>query len=422
MEKYYKLKNNLEKFGLILITKEHDFKSVKQLVTVSDGQYYASVKAENYINNDKKKNPIWFAIKNPYILYNINKYLEIRFNGNFKCISNQEDIITKDSILEFKCTRCGKIIKKSLYNLRRNDEQHKGISCSNCDDTLESLHALVLKQIYKHYYPDSIEEDPSCVNPNTGKVMPTDIVNHRLKIAIEVQGQWHRFKRQKVRDNIKKQYWINRGYEFYDYEIDGVPVLKYIQYFFPDINEIPSWVKMDYNKKLNLVDIQNKLNSGMKVQVIADELCINAHRIYDALHENKLYYPDDYIKSTRRPIVMLDMHRNYQKEYGSYADAARDNSIDISGIISAIYTKGYYSNEHYWVPKDLYESGDYIIPENRLEKFYYPVRKLDLNNKSVAAYDNMLQAAKENGTIAFKIYEVVTGIRKTIKGYRYEYV
>jgi len=122
MEKYYKLKNNLEKFGLILITKEHDFKSVKQLVTVSDGQYYASVKAENYINNDKKKNPIWFAIKNPYILYNINKYLEIRFNGNFKCISNQEDIITKDSILEFKCTRCGKIIKKSLYNLRRNDE------------------------------------------------------------------------------------------------------------------------------------------------------------------------------------------------------------------------------------------------------------------------------------------------------------
>ena len=128
----------------------------------------------------------------------------------------------------------------------------------------------------------------------------------------------------------------------------------------------------------------------MKVQAIADELCINVHRIYDALHENKLYYPDDYIKSTRRPIVMLDMHRNYQKEYGSYADAARDNSIDISGIISAIYTKGYYSNEHYWVPKDLYESGDYIIPENRLEKFYYPVRKLDLNNKSVAAYDNML--------------------------------
>ena len=422
MEKYFILKTNLEKYGLMLITQEKDFKSVKQMVIVSNGQYSASVKAENYINNKEQKIPIWFAVKNPFILENINKYLEINKEGHFKCISNRKEIIDRKSILKFVCTRCGTIVEKSLSNLMRHDNQHKGISCPNCDDTLESLHALVLKQLFKHFYPDSIEEDKSCINPNTGKVMPTDIVNHSLKIAIEIQGQWHRFDNQKVRDNIKKEYWINRGYKFYDYKIDGVSVLEYAQYFFPDLKEIPSWIKMDYNKKLNLIDIQKKLDSGMKVQAIAKQLSINAHRIYDAIQENKLYYPDEYIKNTRKSIVMLDMHRNYQKEYNSYTDAAKENNIDLSGIISCIYTESYYSNGHFWIPKDLYESGNYNIPKNRLEKFYQPVKKIDGDNKIIAVFDDMFQAAKDVGTIASKIYEVVRGDKKTTKGFHYEYV
>ena len=122
-----------------------------------------------------------------------------------------------------------------------------------------------LKQLFKHYYPDTIEEDLSCVNPDTNKIMPTDIVNHRLKIAIEIQGQWHKYEKQQLRDRIKKEYWINRGYEFYDYPIDGVSVLEYAKYFFPDLVELPDWIRMDYNKKLNLVTIQGMLNDGLKV-------------------------------------------------------------------------------------------------------------------------------------------------------------
>ena len=421
MDKYDILKNNLEKYGLLLLTKKEDFKTVEQTIIISDGHYKAAIQAKDYIYNKKEKIPKWFSVKNPFIIENINEYLNIRKNGNFKCISKREDIVSSDTILEFECIRCGTIIKKSLTNLRRDNATHKGISCPNCDDTLESLHALVLKQIFKHYYPDSIEEEPSCINPNTGRPMPTDIVNHRLKIAIEIQGQWHKYEKQKERDRIKKEYWINRGYTFYDYEIEGVSILEYIQYFFPDIEEIPDWVKMDYNKKLNLVEIQNKLDSGMKVQAIASELLISPHRIYDALHYNKLHYPSEYIKSTRRPIIMFDMHRNYQKEYNSYSDAARDNNIDVSGILSAVYTKNYYSNEHFWVPKDLYESGNYIIPENRLEKFYYPVKKINKENITIAVYENMLQAAKDNNTIAYKIHEAVNNKNKIIDGYRFEY-
>ena len=129
------------------------------------------------------------------------------------------------------------------------------VVCPNCDARLESLHALVLKQIFKYYDPDTVEEDPSCINPNTNCVMKTDIVNHKLKIAIEIQGGWHEREKQKERDKIKKDYWTGRGYKFYDYKIKDVSVLEYVQYFFPNINEIPEWVKFDYSNKLNLKQI-----------------------------------------------------------------------------------------------------------------------------------------------------------------------
>ena len=94
MEKYYILKTNLEKYGLMLITQENDFKSVKQMVIVSNGQYLASVKAENYINNKEQKIPIWFAVKNPFILENINKYLVKRKQQNV-FIMNMYNILNR---------------------------------------------------------------------------------------------------------------------------------------------------------------------------------------------------------------------------------------------------------------------------------------------------------------------------------------
>jgi len=191
---------------LTLLTDESDFKTTSDKVIISDGNYKAYVIAYDYFNLTKNKTPKWFYIRNPFIIDNINKLYELEHNGDFICVSDFDIIKDRNTLLEFKCTRCGKIIKKSIFNAIRTDKAHDGVKCPNCDGHLESIHAIVLKQMFKHYYPDSIEEDPSCINPKTNAVMPTDIVNHRLKIAIEVQGQWHRFKSQKERDRIKKEY------------------------------------------------------------------------------------------------------------------------------------------------------------------------------------------------------------------------
>ena len=371
-------------------------------------------------NNNTRIKPR-FNTKSKDIIKQLNDYFEKERNGNFICISSLDEIKNRNSIVKFVCTRCGCIIEKSIFNATRQDGTHHGIQCPNCDEHIESLHALVLKQIFTHYYPDTVLEDRSCINPNTNAVMATDIVNHRLKIAIEVQGQWHRFEKQKERDRIKKQYWLSKGYEFYDYEIDLVSVLEYIQLFFPDLTEIPEWVNMDYNKKINIVEAQKLLNEGCKVNQVADKMEINIHRLYDALHCNKLYYPDDYSKSSKKKVIMFDRNMNILKEYDCYRDAERDNNILHGLIASCIYYKNYFCYNYYWLPKDLYVSGDYIIPKNRTNKFYQSVIKCDLEGNKLCKYSNMYEAAKDVETIAFKIHEVVIGKRKSVKGYKFKF-
>lgn len=101
------------------------------------------------------------------------------------------------------------------------------------------------------------------------------------------------------------------------------------------------------------------LDDGYKVLEIADELSINVHRIYDALHLGNLMYPQDYIKGTRRPVIMLDKDLRYLKEYPSFSDAEIDNEITRGLIASCVYYGTYHSNGHYWIPKDLY-TNDFI--------------------------------------------------------------
>ena len=228
---YDKVYQDFKNAGLKLETPKFEYRGTKQKVIVTNGTYKTLIKYENF----KKVNKVscWFTKGNPYIIDNINKYLEINKNSNFKCLSNE--YIDRNSLLEFRCTRCNNKIYMSWFNASReiNHKNHYGISCENCDGRLESVHATVLKQIFLHEYPDTILEERSCVNPNTGVVMATDIVNHNLKIAIEIQGQFHEWEDQKRRDCIKKAFWINKGYKFYDFPIKDTSVLEYIKLFFP---------------------------------------------------------------------------------------------------------------------------------------------------------------------------------------------
>ena len=123
--------------------------------------------------------------------------------------------------------------------------------------------------------------------------MPTDIVNHRLKIAIEVQSQWHDFPDKIERDKMKRDYWINRGYSFYAPDIRNYTILEMCQLFF-NLEELPDYLDYTLNKRINLKEIQKQLNSGKAILEIASEMNLSAHRIYDALYDGRLFYPEGY--------------------------------------------------------------------------------------------------------------------------------
>ena len=48
------------------------------------------------------------------------------------------------------------------------------------------------------------------------------------------------------------------------------------------------------------------------------------------------------------------------------------------------------------------------------------VDKYDINDNYIRSYDNILEASKELGTSNYSIFQVVTGKRKSIKGFTFK--
>lgn len=282
------VKNLLHKNNITLLENKYIDAKVKMLCKDKDG-YYIYIVLSNFLT----RNGIGrrFDKSNNYTIRNINHYLKLN-NIHFICISNEYKNANEE--LEFKCLSCGEIVYSPWRNINKNDNKSRThIICPNCDGRTESLHALILKQMFLHYYPDTSIEDKSYINPKTNKICPTDIVNHRLKIAIEIQSQWHDFEDIKIKDINKKNYWISHGYKFYDPDIRDYSILDMCKIFF-NIDSIPSWINYEFSNKLNIKKIQTLLNNGKVVTEIADELNVDKHRIYDAIHNKKLFYPKNY--------------------------------------------------------------------------------------------------------------------------------
>ena len=360
-----------------------------------------------------------FDRSNPYTLYNINLFLKLNA-PDFKCIS--KEYINSNTKLEFLCKRCNQHIHRTWQDINRNDNPSRHhILCPNCDGRTESIHALVLKQMFKNYYPDTIEEEKSCRNPLTKKIMPTDIVNHRLKIAIEIQSEWHDNKYSNFKDNIKKNFWISKGYRFYDPDIRNYSVLEMCKLFF-DIDEIPDFINFSYSNKIDIKKIQSMLDEHIKISDIASILDINIHRIYDAIYSNKLKRPNNYLDGDFHPIVQLDENSNLIGDYDSISSAEKATGVKSGNIVSAFKRDTHYSSGFYWFDKKEYLSGNIKIKKSRFSKFNIPVNMYDKNNNLICTYKTILDASKELDVNNYSIFEVVNGNRKSIKGYIFKKV
>jgi hypothetical protein len=414
-------KNDFEdiliEFGYVYISGEYVNSKSKLKCLDKDG-YIVYLSLDKLINTNKI--PRFVDSKNPSSIENINKYLMKYTNGEYLCVS--KDYTNNKSLLDFVHIKCGRTFKNSWINVGRGryfnnvGKNKTGAFCPFCDaKQLESTHALVLKQVWLYEHPDTIVEDKSCINPNTQRILPTDIVNHRLQIAIEIQSWFHDFHDQKKKDIIKKNFWISKGYKFYAVDQRDYSVLDMIKLFFPQYNAIPEYIDFDYSNKINDVEIQNLLNNGAKVPEIAKIIGCTTHNIYDAIQYGRISYPENYINARKQPLVQLDMNGNFVKEYDSISLAIEETG---SKYISSCLQNGKnFSNGYYWIKKEDYYCGNYKLQEFRSKRFLIPVDKYDMNENFIKHYNSIIEAGKDNNCPNINIYKVITGEHKQCKGF-----
>lgn len=350
---YNTVKQKLQSLGYYLELDESEYHGVTKTPLIChdvDGYKYR-ITYDAVLHGTKPRKVI---SSNPFSIHNINNYLKLN-NKDFTCLTQK--YTGKKSLLEFVCERCGEHVYSKWGNMYRQDSNSNRniLLCPNCDGRTESVHALVLKQMFLYHYPDTIIEEKSCINPNTNKIMPTDIVNHRLKTAIEIQSEWHDLDYQKIKDEIKKNFWLSKGYKFYSPDIRDYSLLEMCQIFF-NITELPEYINYEFSNKLNIKKIQDMLNKNMSPVEIGNTLNVNPHRIYDAIGYGKLHYSNTYINKSYTPVVQLDKNNRLLNEYTTIKEAALENNLNPKSLSSTLLKKKHEFGNYIWYYKTDYEN------------------------------------------------------------------
>lgn len=356
------IKNTLQKYGYYLINNNDYIDATNDLYIYDKDMYKYKT---TYTRIKQGKIPSKISRSNPYSIDNINNYLKIHRNGEYICISTK--YISNTASLEFVHVPCGTKFE-SNWSAIRGKVSDNGIDkyykqCPYCNvNKVESIHASVLKQVFLKEYPDTQLEDRSCINPKTNYVLPTDIVNHKLKMAIEIQSNVHDAINQKSLDKIKREYWINRGYKFYDPDIRNYSILQIIQLFFPHIKSIPSYINYNFSNCIDFNLVQNLLNHGLTIPEISNMTGIKRGSIYALKNAHKIIYPQNYINNIRniRPIIRLSKHGKYIKRYNSLNSVKQDGFWP-GPVNQVLKGKQKYSYDSFWVYEDDYLNNNYQI-------------------------------------------------------------
>lgn len=220
-----------------------------------------------------------------------------------------------------------------------------------------SYHVSVLKQVFLYEYPNTICEDKSCKNPNTGYNLPTDIVNHELKIAVEIQSAYHDINNVMLRDVIKKDFWVNKGYLFYSVDIREYTVLEMIQLFFPKYKEIPSYIDFSYGRMTDFITIQNLLDNGKTIKEIVDITGCNKSCMQGLMNRKIIHLPHEYKERVChiKKIVQLDKNLVLINTFDSFSDLDRHGYAN--GTIRRVLNgKQKYSYGYIWMYEEDYKN------------------------------------------------------------------
>lgn len=418
------IKNIIEPYGYTFINDDLENSKVSyDLIDVydKDGYYYQIY----WYNIRKGYMPLKFNRKNKYTIQNINHYLKSINRSEYVCVSDV--YINNHTPLRFLHKKCGNYFDATLVQMSgkcitHNYKYYK--HCPYCTVLLkESLHASTLKQVFLHIHPDTIVEEQSCINPKTNRILPTDIVNHRLKIAVEIQSQYHDREYKKELDKYKKNFWIDKGYKFYDPDIRDYSILELIQLFFKDINEIPPYIDYSFSKHIDYKYVQPLLDDGYSIREIEQMLDYHQHYVHTLVQSKKVKLPKNYKEKIMniKPIIRLSKSGEYISRFESKCDADRNGFA--YGTISRVLTKKQkFAYDTCWFFEDEYLSGNYKIPQEDFDHFTLPVNKLDMDNNFIKSYNSIYLAEKDSLSNKHEIYRVANGDRISSRKEKWEFI
>lgn len=386
-----------------------------------EGFYYSALWSNIYQNHKPKK----FSTNNKYTIKNINTFLANERNDEYYVLDNQE-YINNTSPLLVKHRKCNKIFRASWAALKGkvgSDAKRRYYKqCPYCSTYhIESFHASVLKQIFIHEYPGTSLEDRSCINPSTNRVLPTDIVNHNLKIAIEIQSGYHDDVEQIKIDKFKKSFWINNGYKFYDPDIRDYSILEMINLFFKDISSIPEYVTFDFSASIDFNLVQKYLDEGYSIKEISNITGYTIGGINSLSATKKIKLPEDYMEKflNKKSIVMLSKNGDFIKRFDSKCDADR-NGYKYGTVSRVLFGKQKYAYDCLWVFEKDYINGNFVIPELEKDKYDIEIDSYDIHDNFLKHYNNIYEASNDLSIYKYEIFNIINGKGKSIRNYKFK--
>ena len=414
--------NKIGEMGYKLVDDISDISLSKTPFVIVDNDGYKYKIIWNDFKNGK--HPLKFHHSNPYSIQNINNFFIRELKDEYECISTEYK--NNMSPLDFIHKKCGEVFTSIwAYMLTLKNEPIRAYCrCPNCNTRkIESHHASALKQVFMHEHIDTIVEEKSCINPLTSYVMPTDIVNHRLKIAVEVQSSRHDLPEKKAKDKIKKDYWINKGYKFYDPDIRDYSILEMIQLFFPNIEKIPNYVDFNFSNCIDFDEVQKLLDNGYTIKEIASILNLNEHSVRWLSTSGKVQLSEDYKMKVWniKAIIRLSKNGEFLKRYESLY-SLKDDGFASGTIRRVLAGKQDFSYDSFWVYEDKYLSGDYVLPKIKEDIFMIPVAKYDMNDNYVCSYNTIYDAEKDSVSSRKEIRRVAKGDRKSSRNEKWKFL
>lgn len=414
------IEEKLNNMGLFLYDYDETLPITSQRFSVYDDKgYYYKVYWSAICKNIF---PAKFYNSNPYIIQNINRFLEIERNGEYICTS--QTYTGNNKPIEIKHISCGKTFTTTLVAMQGKQNSNGSRyykTCPYCRPFLiESIHACVLKQVFLHEYPDTVVEDPSCINPNTKRKLPTDIVNHKLKIAVEIQSDYHDYEEKKKLDLIKKTFWIEKGYDFYALDIRDYKVLEMVQVFFPTINTIPDYVDYNFSKPSNPKEVQILLNQGLTIREVSERLNIKNYIIHNMVNHGHVVLPEICKRKANKckSLVRLSKNGEFIKEY-SHLNYVSKDGLALGTIQRVLHGEQKFAYDSYWVYGEKYYNGDYVIPKEEPDRNDVPICCIKENKKEF--YKNLYEAANALSCHPCEIYRILRGERKSWHGCKFVY-